>query len=80
MTIVNFKIKDIPVRLSTEPVKYKKLCAFFRRLKYITKEHEHSIYVKCQSCGISGINLPYNDICGNCGSQETIEYYPCGRS
>lgn len=35
----------------------------------------HSVLTKCKNCGNTGINLPLEDECGNCGSENTIRYY-----
>jgi hypothetical protein len=42
-------------------------------------EPAHSIYVYCLSCSSWGVNLPGNKCCANCGSSETVEYYPISR-
>lgn len=43
-------------------------------------QHSHSLYVHCLSCNMFGINMPTRfevaSICGNCGSLETVKYYP----
>lgn len=43
-------------------------------------DHTHSLYVRCLSCQMFGINLPTKfseaAVCGNCFSLETVKYYP----
>lgn len=43
-------------------------------------EHDHSVYTRCLNCFMFGIDFPrkFNEVgsCGNCGSFETIVYYP----
>lgn len=43
-------------------------------------EHTHSLYTHCLGCYSWGIDLPSSFItaavCGNCGSLETVKYYP----
>lgn len=43
-------------------------------------EHTHSLYVRCLDCRLFGIPMPtrYVDAaeCGNCGSMNTVKYYP----
>jgi hypothetical protein len=43
-------------------------------------EHTHSLWVRCLNCQMWGIDLPTRFIdaavCGNCGSLETVKYYP----
>lgn len=41
----------------------------------ITDKNVHSVYTKCLDCLTVGVNLPYNNTCGNCGSENTIRYY-----
>jgi Zn finger protein HypA/HybF involved in hydrogenase expression len=37
--------------------------------------HQHSIYVQCRNCFMFG--TPMADLeCGNCGSSETVLYWP----
>lgn len=42
--------------------------------------HSHSLYVHCLECKSFGINTPTRFVdaapCGNCGSIETVKYYP----
>jgi len=42
--------------------------------------HENSLYTRCLACKTWGIGLPVPfgkpDGCGNCGSYETVQYYP----
>lgn len=42
--------------------------------------HSHSLYVRCLSCKMFGINTPTRFVeaseCGSCGSMETVKYYP----
>ena len=42
--------------------------------------HTHSLYVHCLSCRTWGIDMPTPFVqaaqCGNCGSMETVKYYP----
>jgi rRNA maturation endonuclease Nob1 len=35
----------------------------------------HSVYTWCKDCHAEGCNIPFNDECGNCGSQNTVRYY-----
>lgn len=35
----------------------------------------HSVYTLCRDCGMKGINFPFEEECGNCGSENTIRYY-----
>jgi hypothetical protein len=30
----------------------------------------------CRDCGIHGVNLPNNHLCGNCGSRNTFQAAP----
>jgi ribosomal protein S27E len=43
-------------------------------------DHSHSLYVRCLDCQVFGINLPtlFTEVsaCGNCGSLNTVKYYP----
>lgn len=43
-------------------------------------KHTHSLYVHCLSCQMFGTPTPTRFIdaveCGNCGSMETVKYYP----
>lgn len=49
-------------------------------MKIKDHEHTHIVYVRCLNCCMFGINLPIEFIqaakCGNCGSMETVKYYP----
>lgn len=54
--------------------------AFIRRFRHISTKHRHSIYTRCLDCKTMGIGFEHDPFCGNCGSQNTIEYYPCGKS
>lgn len=42
--------------------------------------HSHSLYVHCLRCQAWGVPLPSSFLaavdCGNCGSLETVKYYP----
>ena len=40
------------------------------------REHQHSIYTRCGDCNAWGTNLPREKKCGNCGSMNTVVYYP----
>lgn len=55
------------------------IIATIRRLKHVLTPRKQMIYTKCKSCGSWGINFWYEYKCGNCGSENTVEYYPCGR-
>jgi hypothetical protein len=35
----------------------------------------HSVFTWCKDCHSEGINIPFNDECGNCGSKNTVRYY-----
>ena len=35
----------------------------------------HSIFTWCKNCHSEGVNIPFNDECGNCGSKNTVRYY-----
>jgi hypothetical protein len=35
----------------------------------------HSVFTWCKDCHNEGINIPFNDECGNCGSKNTVRYY-----
>lgn len=43
-------------------------------------EHQNSVYVHCLECQMFGIPLPFKFNqpvpCGNCGSTETVHYFP----
>jgi len=54
--------------------------AFVRRFVHIIKPQKHSIYTRCMDCKTFGIGYEHDCFCGNCGSQNTIEYYPCGKA
>jgi hypothetical protein len=54
------------------------LRTFFRRLFYIIRRHQHSIYVWCPNCHARGVNMPHNPVCCDCGYDKCIEYYPTG--
>lgn len=43
--------------------------------KEVVNKNKRSVYTKCFDCLMHGINLPLNDICGNCGSKNTVAYY-----
>lgn len=49
-----------------------------RRLWRVITPHRHSIYTRCFDCQMWGINFPDDPKCGNCGSTNTVEYYPTG--
>ena len=38
--------------------------------------HCYTVYTRCLHCGDWGINLPREVRCGNCGSLNTILYWP----
>ena len=35
----------------------------------------HSVLTWCKDCLVQGINMPFEDECGNCGSKNTVRYY-----
>lgn len=35
----------------------------------------HSVFTWCKDCHNEGVNIPFNDECGNCGSKNTVRYY-----
>ena len=35
----------------------------------------HSVFTWCKDCHSEGVNIPFNDECGNCGSKNTVRYY-----
>lgn len=35
----------------------------------------HSVITLCNECNTKGVTLPDEDVCGNCGSSDTIRYY-----
>lgn len=35
----------------------------------------HSVFTWCKDCGMEGINIPFENECGNCGSKNTVRYY-----
>lgn len=43
-------------------------------------DHSHSLYVRCNECHTFGIPMDTNFTeaaeCGNCGSMNTVKYYP----
>lgn len=39
-------------------------------------EHEHSLFLRCLSCNRWGTPMPNDTKCGNCGSLDTVEYFP----
>ena len=43
-------------------------------------EHTHSLWVRCLTCYMWGIDMPTpfikGAICGNCSSSHTVKYYP----
>lgn len=43
--------------------------------KDLVSKNKHAVYTKCFDCLLEGINLPLNDVCGNCSSNNTINYY-----
>lgn len=40
-----------------------------------TGKNLHSVYTRCFSCMTWGICMPQDNVCGNCGSTETVEYW-----
>ena len=46
----------------------------------IAHSHTHSLFVRCLACKTFGIDMPTEFTqaveCGNCGSLETVKYYP----
>lgn len=49
-----------------------------RRIIYVLKPHDHSVYAWCPECHGWGINMPNDSQCGNCGGMQCVEYYPTG--
>ncbi len=43
--------------------------------KAIVGKNIHSVLSKCPECMITGINIPLDRTCGNCGFTPTITYY-----
>jgi hypothetical protein len=39
-------------------------------------KHEHSLFLRCLNCNIWGTPMPGDTECGNCGSFETVQYFP----
>lgn len=43
-------------------------------------KHTHSLYALCLDCNMFGIDMPTRfvdaSVCGNCGSINTVKYYP----
>ena len=35
----------------------------------------HSVFTWCKDCHSEGVNIHFNDECGNCGSKNTVRYY-----
>jgi DnaJ-class molecular chaperone len=35
----------------------------------------HSVFTFCKDCHSKGVNIPFCDECGNCGSKNTVRYY-----
>jgi hypothetical protein len=38
-------------------------------------KNEHSVYSRCPQCQSFGVNMPLDNVCGNCGYQKCITYY-----
>lgn len=38
-------------------------------------KNKHSVFTWCKDCHGEGVNIPFNDECGNCGSENTVRYY-----
>lgn len=38
-------------------------------------KNTHSVYVRCNECQKFGINMPLDNVCGNCNSKDTVTYY-----
>jgi ribosomal protein L37E len=43
--------------------------------KKLVGKNIHSVFTLCRTCGMHGINMPFEDSCGNCGSKDTVRYY-----
>ena len=35
----------------------------------------HSVFTWCKNCHSEGVNIQFNEECGNCGSKNTVRYY-----
>ena len=38
-------------------------------------KNKHTVFTWCKDCHSEGVNIPFNDECGNCGSKNTVRYY-----
>lgn len=43
--------------------------------KKITGKNHHTVYDRCPECLQTGVNMPLDKTCGNCGYEGTITYY-----
>lgn len=48
-------------------------------IKFLDKswngKNKHSVYTRCNECKTFGICFPQDDKCGNCGSNDTMQYW-----
>ena len=59
-------IEDKFIELANEPFPFQ---------KELVGKNIHSVYSKCPECGSFGINMPLDNICGNCNYPRCITYY-----
>lgn len=47
----------------------------FEWQKALVGKNSHTVYSWCSECQSFGINLPLNNVCGNCGYTKCLTYY-----
>jgi hypothetical protein len=87
---LEIKAKEFDSKLKRHPMSseelQKVLCDFVEALRQppgsggawehkLIGKNIHSVFTWCKDCHSEGVNIPFNDECGNCSSKNTVRYY-----